>query len=247
MLICKTVAEMPMILRRLADAVREQNWFTVVIEFVVVVAGIFVGLQVDGWKQARNDRALEHEYVLRLAADIQTDIGNILSLEKIFETKAMTIRDLRDLPVSEFLDHPPNQLMQGLDHSSWKALPAIQSATFTELASSGRLALIKDVPLRAALSNYYLGYQMMADILAEPIGEYRRLFHEAVPGDFYFDWRLAGDVGDLERLRNALDELRSDSRFEAAANAEIAYATQMIFFLRRYREQAEGLVLLLQL
>ncbi len=33
-----------MILHRLADAIRTQNWFMVLIEFVIVVVGIFVGL-----------------------------------------------------------------------------------------------------------------------------------------------------------------------------------------------------------
>ena len=33
-----------MILRRLAEALKRQNWFVVFIEFIIVVAGIFVGL-----------------------------------------------------------------------------------------------------------------------------------------------------------------------------------------------------------
>ena len=36
-----------MILRRLAEGIREQNWFTVVLEVLIVVVGIFIGLQVD--------------------------------------------------------------------------------------------------------------------------------------------------------------------------------------------------------
>lgn len=46
-----------MILRRLAQAVRRQDWFTVVIEFVIVVFGVFIGLQVDNWNGARADAA----------------------------------------------------------------------------------------------------------------------------------------------------------------------------------------------
>jgi len=42
-----------MILHRLADGIRTQNWFTVFIEFVIVVAGIFVSLQADGWDERR--------------------------------------------------------------------------------------------------------------------------------------------------------------------------------------------------
>jgi hypothetical protein len=38
-----------MILRKLAEAFHKQNWFTALIEILVVVIGIFVGLQVDDW------------------------------------------------------------------------------------------------------------------------------------------------------------------------------------------------------
>lgn len=45
-----------LILRRFADAIREQNWFTVVLEVAIVVIGIFIGLQVDDWNQRRIER-----------------------------------------------------------------------------------------------------------------------------------------------------------------------------------------------
>lgn len=45
-----------MILRKLADAIAAQNWFTVVLEVLIVVVGIFIGLQVDDWNEIRKDR-----------------------------------------------------------------------------------------------------------------------------------------------------------------------------------------------
>lgn len=59
-----------MILRRLADAVRQQNWFTVVLEISIVVAGIFIGLQVDDWNNIRKDRQDEQHYLNRLHDEI---------------------------------------------------------------------------------------------------------------------------------------------------------------------------------
>ena len=42
-----------MILRRLAEAIQQQNWFVVLLEVMIVVVGIFIGLQVDDWNQER--------------------------------------------------------------------------------------------------------------------------------------------------------------------------------------------------
>jgi hypothetical protein len=35
-----------MILARLSKAIREQNWFAVVLEFVIVIAGVVTGFQI---------------------------------------------------------------------------------------------------------------------------------------------------------------------------------------------------------
>jgi hypothetical protein len=46
-----------MILQRLATSIRKQDWFTVVIETLIVMFGAFLGLQVNNWNQARFERA----------------------------------------------------------------------------------------------------------------------------------------------------------------------------------------------
>jgi len=57
------------IIRRLADALREQNWFTVVLEVMIVVVGIFIGLQVDGWNEWRKKQQNIESQLLRIADD----------------------------------------------------------------------------------------------------------------------------------------------------------------------------------
>ena len=42
-----------MILRRLSDAFRKQDWFTVAVEILIVLLGVFLGLQVNNWNEAR--------------------------------------------------------------------------------------------------------------------------------------------------------------------------------------------------
>ena len=58
-----------MIIRRLAGALREQNWFTVVLEVMIVVVGIFIGLQVDGWNEFRKKQQNIEAQLLRIADD----------------------------------------------------------------------------------------------------------------------------------------------------------------------------------
>ncbi len=59
-----------MILRRMANGIRQQDWFTVVLEVLIVVVGIFIGLQVDDWNEARKEQALARDYLARLIFDV---------------------------------------------------------------------------------------------------------------------------------------------------------------------------------
>ena len=53
-----------MILARLAKSLRRQDWTTLAVEFLLVVAGVFVALQVDNWNQ---QRVAEHMFRSELA------------------------------------------------------------------------------------------------------------------------------------------------------------------------------------
>lgn len=72
-----------MILRRLAEQLREQNWAAIAIEFVLLVLGVFLGIQAANWNAARNDRALESRYLSSLAEDIRGDIEEIDEIGRI--------------------------------------------------------------------------------------------------------------------------------------------------------------------
>ncbi len=66
-----------MLLRRLAEALRRQDWFTVLIEFLIVVLGIFVGLQVSNWNEQRVFANRERVYLGQLHDEIA---GNLRAL-----------------------------------------------------------------------------------------------------------------------------------------------------------------------
>jgi hypothetical protein len=63
------------ILRRLSKSLNEQNWTAIWIEFVLLVAGVFLGIQVANWNAARVDR-IEYEAALgRLGAEIDINLA----------------------------------------------------------------------------------------------------------------------------------------------------------------------------
>ena len=57
-----------MLLRSVMGHLKDQNWAAVGIDFVIVVVGVFIGLQVDDWNEARKDRADAKLYLERIRA-----------------------------------------------------------------------------------------------------------------------------------------------------------------------------------
>lgn len=63
-----------MLLRRITQHVKDQNWLAVGIDFAIVVFGVFIGLQVSNWNETRLERTIEKDTLIRLYADIQESI-----------------------------------------------------------------------------------------------------------------------------------------------------------------------------
>ena len=66
-----------MIIRNMARFIREHDWSAVALEIVVVIVGLMLAFQLDGWVEQRGERKQEAEYVERLISDIEADIPAI--------------------------------------------------------------------------------------------------------------------------------------------------------------------------
>lgn len=234
-------------MKRVAKAIRAQDWCAVAIEFVVVVLGIFVALEVGAWNQDRMDRQLERAYLERLAAETRANIEVMRENERIFTDKMEFVLGLPEMRLEDAIAADPQAFMTRLDDSSWMALPDLRSETFEELRSSGRLALLRDAALRSAIATVLNDYRSTRPVFERPIGDYRRMLFEALPGRCYRDYRVGAGVEgvDVAAIAAAVERLRSDPRFEAAANAEVIYGADMLFYVRQFRVHLEETLALL--
>jgi hypothetical protein len=74
-----------MILRRITEHFKEQNWFAVGVDFLIVVVGILLAFQITEWAGARSDRARETQVIGDLLADLDIDraqYANTIAIDK---------------------------------------------------------------------------------------------------------------------------------------------------------------------
>ena len=62
-----------MLLRRMIEHVKAQNWTAVALDFVIVVMGVFIGIQVANWNAARADRVQERVILSNIIDDLRSD------------------------------------------------------------------------------------------------------------------------------------------------------------------------------
>jgi len=66
-----------MILRRVIHHFRNQEWTAIVLDFVIVVVGVFIGIQVANWNALRSERAQLEQQLLSLRSELQDNQLNL--------------------------------------------------------------------------------------------------------------------------------------------------------------------------
>lgn len=69
-----------MLLRRVIDHVNAQNWFAVGLDFVIVVVGVFIGIQVANW----NDERLENVRKVQIVEALTADLKDAIRVQEYF-------------------------------------------------------------------------------------------------------------------------------------------------------------------
>ena len=86
-----------MILRRVMEHLRKQEWTAIGIDFVIVVLGVFLGIQVSNWNQAAADRRAESAYLSQLQGDLQrieAEVSSQVEFEQFQGRLVVTVGDL---------------------------------------------------------------------------------------------------------------------------------------------------------
>jgi len=146
------------ILRRLSRSARRQDWFAVALELVVVVVGIFLGLQVTEWNERRELREGEFQYLARLAEDVsamRTSIGAIL--ERGEGRREATLRVFRALEVCDAGLAEPGDFRRTFAEYQVQPSADVVGRTDQEMVASGALASMSDRTLSAEIASVFSG------------------------------------------------------------------------------------------
>ena len=84
-----------MIFRRIKAHIEKENWFAVFVDFVIVVVGVFIGIQVANWNDSRATYQTETRLLHELKREVEKSI--VLSNHHITSYKQVTHAGKRSL------------------------------------------------------------------------------------------------------------------------------------------------------
>jgi hypothetical protein len=206
-----------MLLRSITHHVKQQNWFAVWVDFVIVVVGVFVGLQAQEWSNDRADRNAERAAIGRLIVEYQQNL-EILEADKEESREALAATEALLSMIA--LGNYPEEMDEGIAQTilsclqNAKFVPAL--GTTNSLMASGDLNLIGDPEIQKALSQW----PALAQVLIEWQEIERTHGEELILQETfeYVSWptllSLIDDGWQASPLANDLDGFFSSRRLE---------------------------------
>jgi hypothetical protein len=193
-----------MILRRLTLHVKDQNWFAVCLDFLIVVVGVFVGLQVQNWNTDRMNAQQEQRIMRQLHQQFGVFIEKLeRNIEKQTRSRDASAELLSIISLGKAPEDTDSFRQLLVKNNSLSSAPS-QPTALQELVLSGQLSNLQSAELRSLLSAFYQDYTQhteRANIALALITNSQNKYHQVVRTDPY-EWGKiisfnAERIGDL--------------------------------------------------
>ncbi len=193
-----------MILRRITEHVRNQNWTAIALDFLIVVVGVFIGIQVSNWNDARAVDRKSAVVTERLISDLQHEAWNYqYTIEYYKDVQSSGYRALNALTGKAELSD--EALLINAYRATQYLVNARRRLTFDELSSTGAIELIRDENLRQT-AHWIYNAPVFGQITRERDNQqYRSLFRMLVSLDVQD--ALLEKCGDREVVSGDFDNI----------------------------------------
>lgn len=234
-----------MILHRIIGHLKTQNWNAIAIEFVIVTAGVLMGIQVSNW----NDDRLEKARIQQQLASLRTELeGNRTKIKEYQAHIGTQLRDIQEL--ERGFDRPDGTA--GIDRKLINIFRVrsllLETSAYDELTDSGSIRHVNP-DVRSGITEWAAGKGLVErvdqDALAFRIGAVDHLFSalafEPMAASLAPSFKPAGRAP----LRNDLARLTTDIKVRNYLAMRYVIENQKLQFSKDLERSTEELIALL--
>ncbi len=148
-----------MLFRKISSHLKEQNWYAVFLDLLIVVVGIFLGMQATEWNESRKEKLEEHQYLVRLVNDAKASIREIQSIRQVQDEFNQEIQWAVKILEQQQLNAENFERFEALvvRSTGWRQA-FYYTDTIEELLSSGRLTIFRSSDLRSQIARFRVEY-----------------------------------------------------------------------------------------
>lgn len=168
-----------MVIRRFRKHVADHNWFAVAIDFVIVIVGVFLGIQASNWNQARLDQKQAREYRAMLVSDLDTNIANLETRHRYYnwvKREALATLGALHRPVNQLGEQFLLDAYQTSQMQPW----VLKRTTYDQIVSVGAMSELGSPLLRDRIANYYVATDV-AGFNVSSLPAYREILRRIMP------------------------------------------------------------------
>ena len=191
-------------------------------EIIIVMIGIFLGLQVNAWNQKRIENEVQTNYLKRISEDVGSDtvlIYRYFFENSKFDMKIKALNLARDYYSNKYIVQDTfdflKQIAQGALISGNVSVYSL--GLLDELIGTGNIKLI-DHSVREKIMNYYFHAKINNSSYEVQSNAYITFIQSNTPFDYYSFYK----VNDFDK-RRVLNKMKCEE-FYMAANLEISLA-----------------------
>jgi len=160
-----------MILARITKAIREQNWFAVALEFLIVILGVVIGFQVTAWNAERLAQAEVSDLLVRLHDEIVT-VEDVRHEWRDTVRPVHTLETLQDISPLLLGENEPDRRLTDVEcraiaQSHILSVPPQVLPILDELEATGGIRLITDDNIRSALTSQQQRFERTQLLVAQ--------------------------------------------------------------------------------
>lgn len=145
-----------MVVHRIRDHVREHHWFATMIDLVIVILGVFIGIEAANWNASRQDRQTERHYYEQIIGDLDSDLQTARDARRFADEDDESAEFvLAALAGDVAAGRDPARLAKSMVLAGYLFFPLPSRRTYDELISTGNLRLLRDPEVKRAISKYY--------------------------------------------------------------------------------------------
>ena len=203
-----------MILRRFSKHFSEQNWFAVGLDLMVVITGIFLGLQVSNWNEIRKERLEEQVYLNRLIGEItETRDANTEVVEEAREKLGLIGKASTLLLAGTLTENNMHDFQEYIFAMHYYPKAIIYDSAINEMVASGKVGLIQNADIRSMIVTYAESVEDARNFNSGHFSEFlklRRAIHAQLklPLDYDKSHRILDRPEDILKNRGLLGTVR---------------------------------------